>query len=170
MEKNVLSLQELYEEYADSLFRFAFFRLDGDRESALDYIQEAFYKLWKSLQEKREIENPRAYLYRIVTNLIIDGSRKDTPFSLEEHIESTGIEPSYMERENEKLSAKMEVEKIYALLATLGSWEREIFILRYVEELSPAEIAEIYGKSVNAITVRLHRLKQRITSEFSTHY
>ncbi len=82
-------------------------------------------------------------------------------------MEETGFDPGYEESHTEKIDAKMEVEKIHALLQEMKEHDKELFILRFVEEYSPQEIAEIYKKPVNAITVRLHRLKLRITAELT---
>jgi RNA polymerase sigma factor (sigma-70 family) len=48
----------------------------------------------------------------------------------------------------------------------LDDFEKDIFLLRFVEEMSPKEIAERYDANVNSITVRLHRLKDKVKSHF----
>ncbi|MDF1682767.1 MAG: hypothetical protein P1U46_03475 [Patescibacteria group bacterium] len=40
-----------------------------------------------------------------------------------------------------------------------------MFLLRFVEELNPKEIAKIYKKDVNSITVKLHRLKTKVVEK-----
>ena len=61
---------------------------------------------------------------------------------------------------------KMEVEKLYKVLDTLPESDKDIFILRYVEDISPKEIAQIHDIDVNSLTVKLHRLKSKVVEIF----
>jgi RNA polymerase sigma-70 factor (ECF subfamily) len=102
----------------------------------------------------------------MVSNKIIDFYRKNTPISLDEQVDMLwDIFPDGSNIENEA-HAKLEVEKIYRILAGLSDDDRDIFILRYVEELSPREIAERYDTDINTLTVKLHRLKEKIKTSF----
>jgi len=143
--------QTWYDEYADVLFRFCFSKT-SNRESALDLTQETFTRLWDQLVEQRHIENPRALMYTIARNLIIDHYRKKKTDSLDAITES-GIEFG------REASAEDEVAYADALSAinALPEQYREVVYLRYVEELKPREIADITGESVNIISVRITR-------------
>jgi RNA polymerase sigma factor (sigma-70 family) len=158
--------KELYETHIDALYRYAFFKMQSNEEEALDIIQETFYKLWIELKKGKKIENYKSYLYRMVSNKIIDYYRKNAPISLDEQIDTHWdifIDSSDVE---DITYAKLEVEKVYRILAWLDDFEKDIFLLRFVEEMSPKEIAERYDANVNSITVRLHRLKDKVKSHF----
>jgi RNA polymerase sigma-70 factor (ECF subfamily) len=160
------TLKDLYDDHVDELYRFAFFKMQSHDDEATDIVQQAFYKLWIELSWWKDIENKKAYLYRIVGNKIIDFYRKNKPISLDEQIESLGdILEGSSDIENET-HTKLEVEKIYRILAWLSDNDRDIFILRYVEELSPKQIAERYDLDINTLTVKLHRLKEKIKASF----
>src|SRR3989338_7875527 len=64
-----------YESFSDALFRHCYFRL-YDREKSKDIVQEAFIKTWEYSLKGQEIENTRAFLYKVLNNLIIDEIRK----------------------------------------------------------------------------------------------
>lgn len=159
------TLKKLYDENIDSLYRYAYFKLNSSEEDVFDIIQESFYKLGVELSKWKKIDNLKAYIYRIVSNKIIDFYKKNKDVSLEENFENLEdelYEKSDIER---TLDAKLEVEKIYHILAWFDTEDKDIFLLRYLEELTPKEIADIYKKDVNAITVKLHRIKTKIKKQ-----
>lgn len=159
-------LKWLYDENIDALYRYAYFKMQSNEEQALDIVQEAFCKLWIELTKWKKIENLKSYIYRMVSNKIIDYYRKNIPISLEEQVDNfwdTFEDTSNIE---DITYAKLEVEKIYRILAGLDDFDKDIFILRFVEELSPKEIAQRYDADINSITVRLHRLKEKVKTQF----
>lgn len=159
-------LKELYDTHIDALYRYAYFKMQSNEEEALDIIQESFYKLWVELTKGKEIENLKSYIYRMISNKIIDYYRKNAPVSLDEQIDSfwdTFVDSSNVENITH---AKLEVEKIYHILAWLDDFDKDIFLLRFVEEFSSKEIAQRYDVPVNSITVRLYRLKDKVKSHF----
>lgn len=163
------TLHELYNEHVDALYRYAYFKLQSNEEEVLDIIQEAFYKLWIELTKGKKIDNPKSYLYRMISNKIIDFYRKNVPISLDEQIDAIGgtlVDSTDVEAITH---AKLEIEKVYRILSWLDDFDKDIFILRFVEELSPKEIAERYETNVNSITVRLHRLKDKMKSHFKNN-
>ena len=80
-----------YESYSDALFRHCYFRL-YDREKSKDIVQEAFIKTWEYASKGTEIENTRAFLYKVLNNLIVDEIRRKKALSLEILLEG-GFQP-----------------------------------------------------------------------------
>ena len=74
IEENFL---KTYDKYASSIFRHIFFRV-SDKNLAEDLTQETFFKAWRHVvgNKKREIENFKAFFYKIANNLIIDYYRR----------------------------------------------------------------------------------------------
>jgi RNA polymerase sigma-70 factor, ECF subfamily len=58
---------------------------------------------------------------------------------------------------------------VHAGLAQLSDADRELLRLAYWDDLSPAEIAEVVGASVNAVNVRLHRARRRLRGALDAH-
>jgi RNA polymerase sigma-70 factor (ECF subfamily) len=56
---------------------------------------------------------------------------------------------------------------MYGVLNGLPSEDRNIFLLRFVEDITPSEIAEMLGLDTNALTVRLHRLKKKVADSLN---
>lgn len=81
---------QAYEEHADALFRHCYFRV-SNRERALELTQEAFMKTWDSVAQGKEINNYRAFLFRVLNNLIIDEYRKKKSTSLDALLEQENV-------------------------------------------------------------------------------
>lgn len=149
---------EAYNTHSDSIFRFCFFKLN-DKEVALDFMQDTFTKAWIELAEKgTDIKNCKALLYKIAGNLIIDEyrrrGRRDVSISLDT-LHEDGFDPSFDDTESviNNIDGRGAVELIAKVQEPYG----EAVFMRYVQNLSLAEIAEIDGVSENTISVRVHR-------------
>lgn len=166
MGKNT-QLKSLYDENIDSLYRFAYFKMQTHEHEVLDVIQDSFIKLAQKLEDWEKIDNLKAYIYRILNNKIIDFHRKNKPISLDEQIEEFWDTFSQESQIENIADAKLQVEKIYHILSGLNNEDKNIFLLRFVEEFSPKQIAEKLSKDVNTITVKLHRLKSKVITKFN---
>ncbi len=156
------SFEEAFEAYSDELFRHASIRL-SDRERARELTQETFMKVWVYAQKgTADIRELRPFLYRTLRNLIIDEYRKHKATSLE----------AMAERAQMDVEAIMEPDESNTLEAAVGRHEgaralraleelaepyREALTLRYVDGLSPQEIASMIDESENVVSVRVHR-------------
>lgn len=153
---------EAYESLNDALFRHALFRI-SNRDRAQELVQDTFLKTWDYLQGGGEVEQYKAFLYRILNNLIVDEYRKKKSSSLDEildndtgEMEAKMSEGSVREREEEYDEASM-LEKIRARIPELPDTYRDVITMRYIDGLSPKEIAAMVGISENVVSVRLHR-------------
>jgi len=150
------AFSKCYDVYAPKLYRHAFYRL-GSKELAEDVTSEVFVRVWEFLTDPaKRIDNLRAFLYRVANNLIIDHYRgKDRqPILIDEVLETKLGDEG---RGAEKLGKNMEFEAVLKSLEKLPEDTRELLIWRYIDELSIGEIAELSGKTKNAVYVALHR-------------
>ncbi len=158
-----VALDELIRRKTPVLVQVAF-RIVGDLEEARDVVQLTFLRVWENRQRYDERFSPNTWIYRITTNLAIDHlrsrrSRERVAEPLRLHIER-GLEahaPSALSRLGER-----EVQAIFAELAVgLTEKQRAIFVLRELEGLSSAEVAEVVG--CRESTVRNHLFNARRT-------
>ncbi len=149
---------ESYEAHSDAIFRYCYFKT-SDRELALDLTQETFTKTWHYMSSENEIENIRAFLYRVAGNLVIDYHRKKKPTSLD-ILKEEGFDLATNEHENQFRT--LLGEEIMAGLTKLDGIYKEILTLRFVEDLSIEEIEKITGLSQNNISVRIHRALEKL--------
>lgn len=151
---------QAFDDYADQLFRHCFFRV-SDRERALELVQDAFMKSWEYLSRGEEVRQFRPFLYRVLNNLIIDEYRKKKDVSLDAMLEQNDMSLDQIDELGEgsfddavaRLDAKLLQEKLSALPQPY----QESVTLRYVDGLSPKEIASYLEESENVVSVRIHR-------------
>jgi len=144
---------EAYERFADAIFRHCFFRM-SDRERARDLTQETFTRTWEYLRGGGEIKSMKAFLYRIANNLVVDSFRKKKTSSLDA-MQDDGFDP-----EDTTVASResiLDVRRALQVLDKLEPQYRDVITLRYVDDLSPREIAEALQETENAVSVRLHR-------------
>ncbi|HEY4513706.1 MAG TPA: RNA polymerase sigma factor [Candidatus Paceibacterota bacterium] len=155
---------DAFEKYSDALFRHAHFRL-SDRERAYDLTQDAYLKAWDYVSNGGEVRQYKSFLYRILHNLIIDEYRKKHGSSLDELLENEASAPaieallsegSVRDRE-ELMDENALVETIRTRIDELPTQYRDVLVLRFVDGLSPGEIASMIGVSGNVVSVRIHR-------------
>ncbi len=153
-----------YEEHADALFRHCAFRVSS-RERALELTQETFMKTWDAVAKGQDVRNYRAFLFRVLNNLIIDEYRKKKNLSLDAMLEQEGVsEGSFadlqtgsLEEVVERLEIHLQSEQLAEALNTLPESYRTVLIMRFINELRPKEIAQILEESENAVSVRINR-------------
>ena len=143
----------LYDKYVDSIYRFIYFRV-GDKDTAWDITQDCFLKALEYIAEN-EVRQPRAFLYQVARNLVIDhwklrGRQSSVELSEVDIIDDTNIEAD--------LDIKNRVKEIMGVVGELPDHHRDLLILRYVDDLSFSEIAEILNKSQVSLRVQVSRL------------
>ena len=138
-------LEALVDRYRQPLFRFAFFRLES-RMDAEDVVQDAFLK-WASKPE-RNIGNPQAYLFRMVSNGCCDRRRRRVPL-----VPLDGRQPLPAESLEES-EALEEARRIEALLDRLPPEQAEAIRLHTYASLRFTEIAEVLRCPVSTVKSR----------------
>ncbi len=163
---------EAYDANIEEINRFVYFKV-GNREEANDLTSLIFLKAWNHVQNKNllEAKTLRALLYKIARNAIIDhyreqGSRQhlsvDTLIDKEAELKDPQ-EFLFLDEKNqsedmaEKMDKEAELTMIKGKLLHLKEEYREVIIMRFINDLSMEEIADITKKSKGSIRVSLHR-------------
>lgn len=139
------------ESYYDKIYKFIYFKVNN-KTLAEDLTQETFLRYLKS-----ECNEPERYLYTIAGNLCIDEYRRIKPVFTEDE-DITQVEEGFEERILEK-------QVLANALKVLSDEDREMVVLRYVNEEPIGEIAKLYGISRFALTRRLNKAKNRLKEE-----
>lgn len=163
-----------YNSYSDEIFRFVLFKL-SDREKAKDILQDVFMKTWLYISRGGKIDNMRAFLYRTAGNVVIDEyrrqSRRDSKQeSLETLSEELGYDPGF--DDTDSLIDKIDGEQAMKLIKELPEVYAEVLFLRFKENKSISEIAEITNRSDNTISVQINRgikkLKEMVAGKYGS--
>ncbi len=152
-----IEFMEAFDSYSDAIFRFCVVKV-SDTERAEDMTQEVFMRFWKSLQEGKDITNPRAFLYTIASNLAKDWYKRKKSESLDTHLDN-GFALASKDISSETLS---EYREVLDAMADLEERDKEVLHLRFVEGFEPKHIAEVLGETANNISVRLNRAMVRL--------
>lgn len=146
---------QAYREYMDAIFRHCYFRT-GDRELGKELAQETFMKTWKYLANGNIVEDIKPFLYRSASNLIINElkRRKRRPTVSIETMTEEGIQ---FEDKTQKVEKVMDAHTVSLLLNHIKEPHKSLLVMRYIDELQPAEIGEVLGMNKNLVSVRLTR-------------
>lgn len=147
----------LYDLHAKAIYRHILFR-SRNSQMAEDITSQVFIKIWESLRDGAAIRSFRAFAMKSAQNLFIDQTRKKEyqNVSLEKMTE-TGFEPQGGVSATREAEASEAAGILQSALEKISAEQRQILTLRYLNELSIPEIAEITGKKPGAIYVLIHR-------------
>lgn len=159
----------LYDEYADRIFKYCYFRVSS-KEEAEDITAKVFLKTWEYIEKGNKIEYPKTFLYKSANNLVIDfyrTTKRNKELSLDDP--DREIEIPIQDDFIENMDVRILLSEVREHIEALPEKYQLIVILRYVDDLTIPEIADITDLSENNISVRLHRavekLKQQLTDK-----
>ncbi|HET9595558.1 MAG TPA: RNA polymerase sigma factor [Anaeromyxobacteraceae bacterium] len=157
------ALERLLERHQGRVFRFGL-KMCGSEDDAKDVLQETLIAAARSLRDFRGGSSLSTWLYTIARSFCIKQRRtgKHAPqhvASLEDGSgEAQGVPDARRAPDEEAAGAEVEA----ALRGAIGALDpkyREVLVLRDVEGLPAAEVAEVLGLSVEAVKSRLHRAR-----------
>lgn len=148
--------EQLFALYKADVYRYARFTL-GNASAAEDIVQEVFFRVLKNWSRYRGEANPKTWLWTIVRNCIVDHARKykhdkeQQPFD-----EKLGGKTDF------QMGMEFEAEE---LLKNLSQAQREVIVLRLIQDLSTTETAKILGWSESKVKTTLHRAVSKLRNE-----
>ena len=132
---------------------------DGEEE---DLYQEVLVQVWRSLPTFRGNSAAGTWLYRVALNTALMWRRKATKRASRR---SSGESLTDGVPAASQDSQRSQAAILTDFLSTLGGPDHSALLL-YMEGLSYEEIADVTGLSVNAVGMRLHRMKQTFTEQY----
>lgn len=143
------------------------YRMLGDLEEAEDAAQETFLRAWSRLHQYNPEHKFSTWIFSIANHHCIDRLRKrrvtimpldDTPAAFAVQTEEDRPEESLL---NQEMS-----QELQALVDLLPPDYRTPLVLRYWQECSYQEIAEVMELSLPAVKSRLFRARQKLAEEY----
>ncbi len=159
--------------YQARVFRLAW-RLTGNQGDAADAMQETFLQVYRGLGSFRGDSRFSTWLYRVATNaaLMQRRARSRRPaepldaflpcFDDKGVHAATPAELQAAARVEEQLDRRRLAEKASAAIDRLPEAYREAFVLRDLEEMTTAEVADILGLEPAAVRQRVHRARMML--------
>ena len=156
LDENKKQFISFYDSDFDAVYRFCVVKTH-DKELAKDLAQDAFLKSWEYVIAQDQPISIRPLVYKIANNAIIDWYRKKKDDSLDTLLDA-GFDPAGDMRADEEAS----FQSTLRILEELNPEEQELILMRYVNGMPPREIAEYKEESTNAVTVRIHRARNKL--------
>ena len=164
------AFEDLVGRYEDRVYRLAC-RLTGSDTDALDVLQETFLQVFRHLSSFRGESRFGTWLYRIATNAALMHRRAQAgrpTESLEAFLprfddagvhSRTPAELQVAARAEELLDRSLLAQKAREAVERLAEPYRAAFVLRDLEELSTAEVADVLGIEPATVRQRVHRAR-----------
>jgi RNA polymerase sigma-70 factor (ECF subfamily) len=146
----------LYHRYLDRVYGYAFYQL-GDHHDAEDATERTFLAALRAIPEFRDQGSTfRAWLFRIAHNTVANAHRTRARRPADPLPD--GFERPAPDADPARLVAQADqLREVRAAIAEMPDDRRQVILLRFVDELSTAEIAEVLDRSPGAVRVLLHR-------------
>jgi RNA polymerase sigma-70 factor (ECF subfamily) len=155
--------------YQARVFRLAC-RLTSDTDAA-DVLQETFLQVYRHLSSFRGESQLRTWLYRIASNAALMHRRASARrpaesldlflprFDADGRHAATPAELQIASRADELLDRQVLAEKAREIIARLPDLYRDAFVLRDLEEMSTADVAQALGVEPATVRQRVHRAR-----------
>ncbi len=148
------ALAQIYDKYSPGLYRYAM-RLVGDEDLADECVADTFDRFLTVLKGGRGPERYlQAYLYRVAHNWITDFYRRQPPPSLPlepDRQHNPGADPQQV------LAKQAEAERVRDALRLLTPDQRQVVVLKYLEDWENKDIAAAVDKQIGAVKALQHR-------------
>jgi RNA polymerase sigma-70 factor (ECF subfamily) len=158
------AFRTLFETYQDKIYSIAL-RFSGDQALAMDIAQETFLKLFSCMSEFRGDSSFGTWVYRLVVNSCLDHKRRAWRL-----IPIAGEVMAVLRVPGDALHSLLHSEmrgRVQGAVEKLPADQRIAVVLRYTEELSYEEIAEVLGCSVGTVASRLNRAHKALGRRLS---
>jgi RNA polymerase sigma-70 factor (ECF subfamily) len=156
----------LYEGYKDKVYSMALHFFHGDAAAAADVSQHVFLKLICNISQFRGDSGFSTWLYRLVVNACVDGTRRaDARATTTDPAILDGL-PAASSYEDDFARDEM-ARSVQAAVSTLAPKIRIAILLRYFEDLSYAEMAEVLNCSIGTVASRLSRGHEMLSQKLA---
>ena len=162
MDANAL-FQQIVKEYSERLWWLAR-RFVNSHDDADDLVQDIFLKIWTALPSYRGEAQLYTWVYRIAVNEALNRLRKEKVraafrfASLEAEMENRIDNDPWFDGD----AAQRALSKA---VARLPEKQREVFILRYYDEMPYEEMSQVLGTSVGALKASYHIAREKVEAE-----
>ncbi len=150
--------------YKDLVFTLAL-RMLKNREEAEEVSQDAFIKVFKSLNKFKGDSKFSTWIYRITYNSCLDSLKKyKQEYQWDTIDEFTERQVVTLDNAFDALVGKEQQQAIEDCLQRLPNEDSFLLTLYYFEEQSLDEISKIMGLTANNVKVKLFRSRKKLTS------
>ena len=167
------SFDALYRRYLARVYSYAYYEL-GDHHAAEDATEATFVSALTNLHRFEERARPadgegastfRVWLFEIARNEVAGERRRARRRPVEPIGEAIIADPLNVEEEAVR---RDQARAAWRAVGRLSGARRQAMVLRFVNELSTAEIAGVLGKSEGSVRVLIHRALKSVAKDLGT--
>ena len=157
---NKASMEHLMDHFYNDVFRMVYYRLPT-RMDAEDLTQEVFIQVAKSLPNLKDSGLFKPWLFRITLNRVRDFHRKKSILSVfastaEKDVDDSVSTDSYSDPTKRIMGKEFQMQ-LRKFSEKLSRREREVFTLRFLDQLEIKEIVQVVKKNENTVKTHLYR-------------
>jgi RNA polymerase sigma-70 factor, ECF subfamily len=160
-EAHEATFEQFFHKYEEAIFGYLW-RITGDEQTSYDIAQETFLRAWQHFEQVSHYEQPRAWLFRVATNLASNHRRHRSIHSAT--MTTIGAPQTSA---TDPATGVAESATVRAALMALPIRQRSALALRAVYGLSIAEIAEALGVSKAAAAMTLSRARDAFRARYT---
>ncbi len=149
---------DLFERYHDAIFAYLY-RLVDDRDLAHDLAQESFLRVFRARKRLPQVENQRAWIYRVARNVALNALKRRQRFTWLPWREADLPTTDPIAESEQSISVEQ-------ALSALAPKYREPLLLYSHYGLSVREVAQVVGISEGAVKTRLFRAREMFRQAF----
>jgi RNA polymerase sigma-70 factor (ECF subfamily) len=167
MDETQKKFSDLYDSYINKIYRFAYLRVSS-HEAAQDLAADTFARFWESFKlNPNGVQNPRAFLYTIAKNLVVDYYRDKGKTNV---VNADISDLKIIDHKNDiakTAEINSDIESVRKALTGLNDDYQNAVIWRYLDDLEIAEVASLLGRTETATRVLLHRAMKELKTRLN---
>jgi len=156
-------IEYLVRKYGAELYRYCLYGVGGDRKMAEDVLGEVWLVVVRKAAKLRFGKDIKTYLLRVADNCIkrakkADAEKRCHERSLEEWAERSG--DKLAEYDEYFSDPRGDDELLEALATRFSEEDRSLFVMRFIEKKTYAEISEKTGTPISTVAFRISKMKE----------
>lgn len=152
-----------YNQFKNKIFVYFLYRVNFNREVAEDLTSEIFLKALKNFDSYKQERSFQAWIFAIAHNHLVNyyriAGRESYPLA-ENYSEGSGLD---------KVEITYELDLVFKKIKSMEPADRDVLLLRFVDQLTNSEIADVLGKNEGAIRTSISRSLKKLRGELDNN-
>lgn len=160
--------ESYYDQYKHKIYSYLYYRSGKNRERAEDLTSEVFMKALEKFHTYKKDSSFQSWIYAVAHNHLVDFFRKNKQATVDlEDVDNLLVSNADTKS---MLRKRVATEQVMEMIDILSDKEREMLLLRYQQELSMKDIAEIVDEQDTNVRVTIHRALAKLKKRYSAIY
>lgn len=160
-----------YHEVKDKVFTYLMYRVNFNRETAEDLLMDIILKAYENLDKfDPEKGSFKGWVFAIAHNELVNYWRGNEVRPPTEDLSKYENHTYSKYMADTETSQNMETKKIWQILEFMSASDKEIILLRFMDELNYEEISNVTGKDQGAVRTQLSRALEKFRNLYQKFY